>query len=88
MSGVADINQKLIIMFRPAYTTRNIWTVAELKKKQDCFERWFAYRCKDGQYFCFISKNDASIPCNENLVGAADSLRELKREIRKWYKSI
>lgn len=75
-------------MFIPTYTQKNRWTVAELKKKQNLFSRWFSFRQANGQYFAYITKNDADVPRNETLVGSATSLKELKRGIKKWYDSI
>jgi len=76
-------------MFTPTYTQKNVWHVQELKRRQDMFKRWFAYRKgDDGRVYAFISEGDHTPPCNCRLVGAADTLVELKHEIRKWYNSI
>lgn len=75
-------------MFTPTYTKKNRWTVAELKREQNLFSRWFCFRHAAGQYFAYICKSDTDVPRNETLVGSATSLKELKRGIKKWYDSI
>lgn len=68
------------------YTTNEAFATMRLKNNGSTFEELFKFYKNDDvtdwKYMCRLIKG---VPQVNNIIGVADNLRQLKREVKKWF---
>lgn len=71
------------------YTANDTFALIRLKNNGYTFDELFTFhRNKDVTDWRYCARLTIGVPKINNIVGVADNLRQLKKEVQKWFNTL